>query len=601
MSAWNMAGQSQQKADSLVQMLETQNLTSEERFDLYHQIGAQYVYNNQEKFKEYTDKALELAYKEKNKKMIVRFTNSLGIFYNHKASYDTAITYLEKALKLAEEIKDKKSEADVLLNLAVSNCNKGDIKTGIDCYHRVISINESLGTDQNLSFCYANMGARYRQLGEYSLAIRYLEKAESLSIKNNEISALAKVYSSLGNLYNEQKEYDKAIEYGLKSLKVAQEAHNQLGEAYAYQVLINGYLSKDQYKDAEKYAESCLQVANEVNYKRGIVIALHALSNIYLNTGRYQEAENCSFQAWETDSTNLYAGSGIMGNISQANIFLGNKEKALRYFQKCIDMKDEFNNNSIRESLMEMETKYETEKKEMQIVSLAKQQQLYVWLVAIGFLLAIALGIALWQKHRNAQREKQLVATRSILEGEMKERARLAQDLHDRLSGNLSAVKIELATHAETLQNVRDKLDNCIKDIRNAAHNLMPSSLQFGMKVALEDFAAQFPNVKFHFFGEEQHIDDQLEFVIYCCANELVNNAIKHSGATNINLQLVQDKKHVTLTVSDDGVGFDEKTVTKGLGLKSIRDRVASCDGKIDISTAPGKGTETTIELRVNS
>ena len=166
-------------------------------------------------------------------------------------------------------------------------------------------------------------------------------------------------------------------------------------------------------------------------------------------------------------------------------------------------------------------------------------------------------------------------------------------------SGNLSAIKLELNKHAEALQNVRDQLDKCISDIRDTAHDLMPASLQFGMKVALGDFAAQFPNVRFHFFGEEKRIGERMEFVVYCCANELVNNAIKHSGAENINLQLIQDEKHVTLTVSDDGCGFDEKTAIKGFGLKSIKNRVASCNGKIDIVTSPGMGTETTIELKI--
>jgi len=68
-----------------------------------------------------------------------------------------------------------------------------------------------------------------------------------------------------------------------------------------------------------------------------------------------------------------------------------------------------------------------------------------------------------------------------------------------------------------------------------------------------------------------------------------------------VNLQLVQEEKYVMLTVSDDGCGFNEKAVKKGFGLKSIRNRVASCNGKIDIVTSPGMGTETTIELRVES
>jgi signal transduction histidine kinase len=83
--------------------------------------------------------------------------------------------------------------------------------------------------------------------------------------------------------------------------------------------------------------------------------------------------------------------------------------------------------------------------------------------------------------------------------------------------------------------------------------------------------------------------------------DSLVNNALKHSGATTINLQLVQSKKHVSLTVQDDGCGFDDKTVEKGYGLENIHNRVASCRGKLDITSSPGKGTETVIEMKAES
>ena len=250
--------------------------------------------------------------------------------------------------------------------------------------------------------------------------------------------------------------------------------------------------------------------------------------------------------------------------------------------------------------MADMEIKYETEKKEIRITSLEKERQLYVWLGVAGILFAMALGIVFWQKNKNMRKEKQLIATRSVLDGEMSERTRLARDLHDRLSGNLSAVKIGLNNN-EPQQSISNKLDKCIEEIRNVAHNLMPKSLQYGLKTALEDFAAQFPNVHFHFFGKEGNIEERTAFVAYCCANEMVNNSLWHSGAKNINLQMVQDKKLVSLTVQDDGCGCDEKMTSKGIGLKNIYDRVTSSNGKIDIVTSPSKGTEIIIELKTGN
>jgi signal transduction histidine kinase len=126
----------------------------------------------------------------------------------------------------------------------------------------------------------------------------------------------------------------------------------------------------------------------------------------------------------------------------------------------------------------------------------------------------------------------------------------------------------------------------------------MPVALQYGIIDALKGIAAAFPNVHFHHYGTEKRTSNQMEYIVYCCASELVANSVKHSGADTINLQLVQTENNLILTVSDNGCGYDKKTVIQGLGLPSMNNRVASFGGKIDIVTSPGKGTETIIEFK---
>ena len=308
-----------------------------------------------------------------------------------------------------------------------------------------------------------------------------------------------------------------------------------------------------------------------------------------------------ALKVWAVDSTSLSEGVYAAYNLAIANIHLGNKEKAEYYvlhYQEIVFMENE---KQMRESITEMEVKYETEKKEMRIASLEKERRLYLWLIISAGLLLVALVIMLLLTIKNARKQRRLVAAEALQEGEIGERARIAKDLHDRLGGSLTAVKIGLK-NAESLQNIDAKIDTCMKELRDITNNIMPRSLQkFGMKGALEDFGAEFPNLRFHFFGEDKRISLNQEYVVYCCARELVNNALKHSGATSINMQLIQSRKHVSLTVQDNGCGFDEKTVVKGDGLLNIRNRVDTCKGKTDIYTAPGKGTETVIELRVES
>ena len=91
-----------------------------------------------------------------------------------------------------------------------------------------------------------------------------------------------------------------------------------------------------------------------------------------------------------------------------------------------------------------------------------------------------------------------------------------------------------------------------------------------------------------------------MEYAIYCCAKELINNAVKHAKADNIHVQLIQSQNHISLTVQDNGCGFNETTVVKGNGLANIHSRIAAFNGKFDIFSSPG-GTEALIEMKIEN
>jgi signal transduction histidine kinase len=128
----------------------------------------------------------------------------------------------------------------------------------------------------------------------------------------------------------------------------------------------------------------------------------------------------------------------------------------------------------------------------------------------------------------------------------------------------------------------------------------MPVSLlRLGLKASLEDFCGSFPHVRFQFYGEEKRAAENLELLIYRCVHELVNNAVKYSGAKSINVQMLQNENSISLTVYDNGCGFDPEKVKPGMGLKNLTDRLTVFNGALDIVSAPGKGTEVNVELHL--
>jgi signal transduction histidine kinase len=214
------------------------------------------------------------------------------------------------------------------------------------------------------------------------------------------------------------------------------------------------------------------------------------------------------------------------------------------------------------------------------------------------------------QRISELETERQLTATQALLQGEEAERKRLARDLHDGLGGMLSVIKLNLTnmkgnailpeTDIPAFENALEMLDGSIRELRRVAHNLMPESLmRYGLKAALSDFCGSIDLVKFHYFGNDQRMDERYEVAVFRIAQELVNNAIKHSKSRQINVQVIQEQERINLVVQDNGIGFnpDKLKDMNTSGLSSIRSRVESLKGQLDFFSEPQKGTEVQVNF----
>ena len=594
--------------DSLKNILETQSLPDNRKMEIYRDIT--YIFGKfaQDSVFVYAPKAIELARKQKDYVSITGLYNCIGVTYCFKSNYDSAFIYFDRVKELAREQGNKSFERDVLTFIAFAYAKQGKYNTAVDYYLKSLKISipdEEINVNAYAKVL-ANLSEINRRLGNTETAIQYLKQAEENCNQMMKYSKEAylwrmpQIYNEYAYNYMDQGNWEEALRYALKAESI-NDYKGVVHMCYTKGLLATIYLQRNDFDRALRYAKESYEQADILKDKNLYANAGKILSDVYLAQKRYLEAETEALKVRQTDSTDIDESRPIAYNIALANIYMNNKEKAAYYLKKYSELNDQYSKKSFQTTMSDLAVKYEIDKKEMRIASLEKERRLYLWLDAAGGLLLISMGLVLLQTIRNSRKERQLVAAKAVQDGEMRERARIAEDLHDRLGGSLSAVKIGLK-NAENPQNVSDKLDECIKEVREITHNLMPRSLRLsGMKTALEDFTTQFPNVHFHFFGEEKRIKDRLEFIVYCCANELVTNSLRHSNAKNINVQLIQSEKHVSLTVQDDGCGFGEKDIIPGIGLKNIRDRVASRNGKLDIVSSVGKGTETIIELKVEN
>lgn len=218
-----------------------------------------------------------------------------------------------------------------------------------------------------------------------------------------------------------------------------------------------------------------------------------------------------------------------------------------------------------------------------------------------------------------ALKEAEKRVLQSIIEGEDNERKRVSKDIHDSLGQSLTAASLNFDALKQSIKQLEEKeiikfstglgfLKSAIEESRNIAHNLMPKAIEdFGLIPTLQSLLNQIEqsigiNVKFYENLGEARLNKQIELNLYRITQEAINNVIKHSKATEVFIQLVLHKKEIIYTFEDNGVGFDKSRIEntgKGLGLKSIFNRVKAMSGVFDLDTAPKSGTSITIEIPV--
>jgi len=204
----------------------------------------------------------------------------------------------------------------------------------------------------------------------------------------------------------------------------------------------------------------------------------------------------------------------------------------------------------------------------------------------------------------------------AIINTEENERKRFAKDLHDGLGPILSTVKMSLSALSDRikdksgtiiLNNTNHLVNEAISTIKDISNNLSPHVLSnFGLSSALSAFIAKINQTKaieidFKSNMENQRLESEKEVVMYRAACELINNSIRHSGASRIEIELNKHEKFITLQFSDNGRGFDTEMLgnedTKGMGLSNIETRVKSVDGVFILESTPGKGTSALIKI----
>jgi len=612
------------REQELLKELQSGNLKESDKITLWYSLASAYVGYKTPEARIYARKL------DSSRNSLARQYGRMimaGITLN-EAQYDSTAMYLEAALQKYRALfaSDLKMGSEIYNRLGHLETIMSRPESAIKNYLEALKLCEQIPDYGQMCAVCTNISYLYGQVGaDNKTKLDYAYRALNYALMSKDPWAMEQAYSTLGNTLQEADSVQKALKFQIMGLELSRDMKSEQKECFAALNIGCTYISIEQWSDAERYLNEALALAVKNNLKRPEAYILSCLSDVYRGLKKYDLSEKYIREALEkkealSDSEQL----DIYLSAINLSVIRGDYEGFSSQFDAYLKQLNKLHDLSIQEKMMELEKKYDTEKKEQKIAGLARSRKMILVTAIIGLVALASAILALFFRIRlmssrkklaeqhitRLEQEKKLIATQAVLDGETTERSRLARDLHDGLGSMLSVVKLNLkdikggitleAQDVEHYNNALLMLDDSIKELRRVAHNMMPESLMhYGLKVSLADFCNSVPNVQFHFYGTDIRLDNKLEIMIYRAVHELVNNALKHAKAQMINVQVVQEEKRVSLIVQDDGVGFDVSAPTTGMGLNNIDKRVKVFNGKMEIFSQPGKGTEINIEFNI--
>ena len=527
-----------------------------------------------------------------------------GMIYNDQENYYEALNYLFEALKFYEY---DAGSVTVFLYTTITNIyiHLNNLEQAAFYAGKNVSLTEKSFPEMYRAEAYLSLIDICIQKGAFHLGLFYLDKMKPYMPDSIETMIDFGYYENRGRISYQLQQYDSAFSYYQLAYRYAVASGHNMSINTALYFLTTIALKLGKTAGAKRYGEENLALAEKINAKGGKIRALLNLSDYYHATG--------------------------------------NNSKAYDFLQKATLLKDSLISETNLKQINTLAAIYEADKKQKQIFQLQNEKQVQAdsvkhkstlnsvfiatitGLLFFGYLafrnfkdgqkIAYQQQKIQQQKISELEKDRQLLTVDAMLRGQEEERSRIAKDLHDGLGGMLSGVKLSLINMREKLNLPLEELagfeqpvgllDKTIVELRKVAHNLMPEILvRFGLDEALKEYCNSIQtsagiNVVYQQFGKQRKLSRQAEINIYRIVQELVNNAVKHADAKQILVQLTRDHGVTSITVEDDGNGFDVKMTwkKKGAGLSNIRYRVDYFKGSLDIISGPGTGTSVNMQL----
>ncbi len=549
----------------------------------------------------YGNKLFEESLTHKSNKYASISANVIAIGKRKKGLYDEAIKWHIKGISFA-----KKSDDNELINLhtfgmGIAYALRKEYTKALDTYDTCLT-----------------------QTKDEKLIHDILKKSGDVYLAQNKFAAAKDQYTKALTFFKQHHMLKKELEVSLKLGVLAEKQNDAIG-AFKYYNRVKNKAEKNEFYDL--YFQAQNRIGRVYFISKQYESAQIALSTAYVNAVNW---DNLEYQ------------KTILSNIKRVYLAQEDYKNAYNVMTQYNSISNIILQNQNKKEINELEVKYNTLQKENKIYLLEKEQikkeseikrqKALKINFLIGFLVILVPVVALLymyyqklqtqsklnriqeevnqQKVRGLLKDQELELIKADIEGQHKERKRIAQELHDSIGGNLASIKLQLSNTTkdhENYQLIAKQIDDTYNQVRDLSHNLTPK--KFNENVFTSLVAQYIKNVKKdsktqitfspHPEKEINAISEKLKVEIYKIIQELLTNAFKHAKATHIDIHLNKLDNTIKLLYEDNGVGFDIQHSKNGIGLNNIKTRLDALFGAMNIDSLPNRGTVIDIDIPI--
>ena len=610
---------------------------------LYNRISFYYIFNEPVRAKALLLKGIEQSQSKEIPFSEAELTNTYGIYYDVSGKPDSAKYYFEKALDISEAHNYRIITIMVINNLGMFHWNKGNYQEALDYFFQALEINENELSSSKADTYYSNIGLIYQEMGLPEKALEYHKKALKIRRELKDKKGIAISLNNIGANLVMKKEYDEAKKSFKEAIETAKEA-NEFGVLYnASDGLADVYISMEDYQKAISILETSINERNRLNIERRA--NLYAIANLivaYVRNDQLIEAKKyiekgneflAEFPALRISAIDFYSAA------SQTYFIDKNFKEGTAYFEKTLAAKDSIFSTKNAEKIASLETKFKVSEKERDLAETranlaeseldVEQKNIFLYgMIALTLFLGI-FGFLVYrqQKLKNNQLQKEgelktALAKIEIQNQLQEQRLRISRDLHDNIGSQLTFIISSIDNLKFGMEgaanSITDKLGRISEFASHTIYELRDTIWAMNKAdISVDDLQARISNfiekakatsdVDFQFnvdksLSQETHFNSVQGMNIYRIIQEAVNNALKHSQATEILVSITKfspsqremlegQKGTFKLEISDNGNGFDLEKSKLGHGISNIQKRAMDLGGKAEIISDIGKGT----------